>query len=213
MPHKNLDLDLFMMCRSLNSSAFSRLPDGYRFRHCRRAELDTWLVFPFDDAETAAAHREFMEQYYERVYAARSGEFFARCIFVVDAADTPIATAFLWTAHGNITTLHWFKVKKSHEGLGIGRALLTYILNAAAPMDFPVFLHTQSGSHRAIKLYSDFGFELLVDPQIGPRKNALQDALPVLENAMSPEHFAALKTSSAPEDFIAAVAKAETLEF
>ena len=51
-----------------------------------------------------------------------------------------------------------------YEGKGIGRALLSYVMQSLPQNEYPVFLHTHPASFRAIKLYSDMGFKLLTDP-------------------------------------------------
>ncbi len=37
--------DLFMVCFKLNQSALSALPLEYKFRNCRKDELDIWKKF------------------------------------------------------------------------------------------------------------------------------------------------------------------------
>jgi ribosomal protein S18 acetylase RimI-like enzyme len=101
----------------------------------------------------------------------------------------------------------------SHEGKGIGRALLAHVLQELPPERFPVYLHTQPGSFRAIKLYSDFGFSLLSDPVIGFRKNDLEASLGYLEQAMSPADFTKLQIAKAPKEFLDAVCSSAVNEF
>ena len=91
-------------------------------------------------------------------------------MFICDASDKPVASTFIWRSYGKINTIGWFRVLPEYEEHGLGRALLSEILKDA---DYPVYLHTQPTSARAIKLYSDFGFKLLTDPIIGYRKNEL----------------------------------------
>lgn len=75
---------------------------------------------------------------------------------------------------------------KGYEGRGLGRGLLTVLLDQLQTRDFPVFLHTQPSSYRAIKLYSDFGFSFLDMPVIDGRENGLASSIPVLK-CMMPE--------------------------
>jgi hypothetical protein len=131
--------------------------------------------------------------------------FFDKCLFVCDSQDRPIGTCFAWRTYEKITTIHWFKVQKQFEGLGIGRALLSYVMQNLSNDDFPVFLHTQPSSYRAIKLYADFGFELLSDPVIGNRTNDLKVCLPILQAVMPSEAFQALKVTRAPSLFLETV--------
>ena len=171
MEQQNIsDYNLFMMCRAPREEAFAPLPAGFHFDLCRREELETWMRFPFDTQEEARQYAPFMARYFQNVYAAKEAEFFARCLFVREASGAPVGTAFLWRAYGRVNTLHWLKVRREYEGRGIGRALLTRLLMPLAPEEYPVYLHTQPSSYRAIKLYTDFGFALLTDARIGPRE-------------------------------------------
>ncbi len=200
------DKNLFMMCDALDQSALRALPAGYQLRTCRRDELDLWKAFPFDDPATAEAYRPYMTDYFTRVYADKADLFFQTCHFVCNEADMPIATAFIWKAYDLFQTIHWFKVIQAYEGRGIGRALLSVIMGDLQADDYPVYLHTQPGSYRAIKLYSDFGFKLLTDPVIGGRQNDLAECLPILERTMPLAYFKQLQFTQAPVDFLEGLA-------
>ena len=79
--------------------------------------------------------------------------------------------------------------------------------------DYPIYLHTQPSSFRAIKLYSDFGFSLLSDDKFGIRKNDLEECMPILENFMLKKFFRELRITTAPREFVYAVNKYNTNQF
>ena len=207
------DKNLFMICRNLNFEATSELPAEYHIRNCKREELDIWMEFPFDSPKEAKKNKQFMKNYFEEVYGGKRDKFFKKCKFVCNRQDSPVATGFTWKAYDKITTIHWLKVLKKYEGMGIGRALLSRIMLNLSEEDYPVFLHTHPGSYRAIKLYSDFGFYLSEDPVIGSRENHLKEALPYLREKMPDEVYENLKTTTAPDDFLNIVGSAPTIEF
>jgi GNAT superfamily N-acetyltransferase len=207
------DKNIFMMCEELNRAALADLPAGFSVRSCRPDELDIWKAMPFDDAETAKEYQGFMNDFFRTVYGGKEEDFFARTLFVCDERDKPVATCLVWKAYDEFNTIHWFKVLKEYEGRGIGRALLSLILRDLKASDFPIYLHTQPGSFRAIKLYSDFGFALLSNENCGPRKNDLDECLPILEEFMPKEFFQNLRTTEAPQEFIEALDKHETIQF
>ena len=68
--------------------------------------------------------------------------------------------------------------------------------------DYPVYLHTQPSSYRAIKLYADFGFKMLSDPIIGNRTNDLEECYPILERYMTKEGFEKLQATRTPTTFL-----------
>lgn len=206
------DLNLFMVCRRANPAAAGELPEGFYFDTCRPDELELWKAFPFDTPEELAANKAYMDEYFDRVYRPQAEEFFSRCVFVRNEAGEPVATAFLWNAYGKVPTLHWVKTRKEYEDRGIGRALLTkLLLDKDAPQT--VCLHTQPGSFRAIKLYSDFGFALITDDSIGCRCNGLWESLPFLEKVMPQSAYEALCFAPAPEQLIYAAGSSEHSEF
>jgi GNAT superfamily N-acetyltransferase len=157
---------------------------------------------PFDDPIEAEKNRGYMTDYFANVYAKKGNLFFEKCLFVCDGNDNPVATAFIWKAYDEFSTVHWVKVLKEHEGKGIGRALLSIIMNDLDEIDYPVYLHTHPSSFRAIKLYSDFGFNFLSDPIIGRRKNDIEACWPILEKFMPDKYFKNLRSENAPEYFI-----------
>jgi GNAT superfamily N-acetyltransferase len=194
------DLNLFMMCEELVSSELSGLPEGYTIRSSRPDEFGTWKAFPFDTTAEAAAFDEYMTAYFNDVYASREAAFFEATKFVCDVDGTPVATCAIWSAYGCLTTVHWLKVRRSHEGLGIGRALTSGLLRDIPLSKFPVYLHTQPGSFRAIKLYSDLGFKIL-DNDTGPWHNDYLEAMNELREHMPADVFERLAVATAPDSF------------
>ncbi|MCA9839824.1 MAG: GNAT family N-acetyltransferase [Trueperaceae bacterium] len=196
------DKDLFMICFEVNQSALSELPPDYHFRNCQEDELDIWKKIHFDTPDMANQHFDDMSDYYSRVYAPKDDLFFEKCLFAFDQDNAPVGTAFIWKAYDTFNSIHWFKVIKHYEGKGIGRALLSTLTAELSSKDFPLYLHTHPASFRAIKLYSDFGFQFLTNPIIGRRKNDLTMALPYLEKMMPTQAFSALRFIEVPQSFI-----------
>jgi ribosomal protein S18 acetylase RimI-like enzyme len=209
IPERNI----FMMCESLNRNALTELPVGYSLRNCRYDELSIWKKMPFDRPDVAKEYDGFMSDYFTMTYGGKEELFFAKTLFICDLQDRPIATCLNWKAYNEFNTIHWFKVLKKYEGQGIGRALLSIVMQKLARCDYPVYLHTQPSSFRAIKLYSDFGFSLLSDEQFGIRKNDLDECLPILKEFMPQEFFQQLRITTAPPEFMNAVDKYNTNQF
>lgn len=205
--------NLFLLCRRPNAAAFAPIPAGYHARHCRPEELTLWMDLQFDDPAQAEKYRPFMQDYFDNVYRPKGDLFFERCLFLCDGADRPAGTCFVWKAYDAIQTLHWLKVKKSQEGHGLGRALLTLALQDVPEQEYPVYLHTHPACTRALKLYSDFGFALVTDPMVGHRTNDVKECLPYLESELPPPVFQALRFETAPEEFLLAAASSPVEQF
>jgi ribosomal protein S18 acetylase RimI-like enzyme len=207
------DKNLFMMCEALNRNALTELSANYSVRSCRPDELGIWKAMPFDDADLAKNYEGFMSDYFAATYSGKEELFFAETLFVCDRQDRPIATCLSWKAYNEFNTIQWFKVLKEYEGQGIGRALLSLVMQRLEVCDYPVYLHTQPSSFRAIKLYSDFGFSLLSGDNVGIRKNDLDECLPILEEFMPREHFQNLRITPAPKAFEETLKKYDTNQF
>ena len=197
--------NLFMQCESPDKTAFRELPHGFSFRLCRNDELEVWKRVVAEEQ-----YVDYVAEYYEKVYAEQADEFFRCCMFVCNANDKPVASTFIWHSYGKINTVGWFRVLPEYEGHGLGRALLSEILKDA---DYPVYLHTQPTSARAIKLYSDFGFKLLTDPVIGHRQNDLIESLPYLKKVLPESDYTKLRFTEADKTLIEAAISSEVSEF
>ena len=207
------DLNIFMMCEKLNKNALSKIPDGYHIRNIRKDELDIWFAFPFDTEDEKKEYRNFMLDYFNNVYGNKLEEFYKRCLFICDNNDKPISTCFVWKSYDKINTIHWFKTLKEYEGKGLGRAILSYIMNSLSDDDYPVYLHTQPGSFRAIGLYSDFGFKIVTNKIIGNKSNDYEECLPILKQFMKKENYNNLKFIEAPELFNECAKSSDIEEF
>ena len=207
------DPNLFMICQKLNEEAFIDMPKGYHLRLCTKEELPIWKAFPFDDETTAKEYESFMQEYFDLVYKPHIDEFYKQCLFLCDDKNNPIGTAFIWKAYQQFTTLHWVKIKKEYENQHLGKAMLSAILKTVNKDDFPIYLHTQPESYRAIKLYSDFGFQFITNKKVGHRENHLEEGLDELKKLMKKEAFSKFKFTNAPENFICRLSKFDHDEF
>ena len=197
--------DLFMQCDTPNQSAFRPLPSGFSVRLCQREELNIWKTI-FAQGE----YIDFVNQYYDKVYAPHEDDFFSRCLFVVDENNTPIATSGTWLSYRKINTLLGFFVAPEYQGQGIGRGLLSAVMKNA---ECPVYLHTHPIAAKAIKLYSDFGFKFVIDATVGYRNNNLQESWPYLKEVLSEKDYANLQTVKANPALLEAALLSEYAEF
>lgn len=196
------DLNMFMMCDKLNENALSEIPEGFHIRNIKPEELKIWKEFHFDSENDKKENYEYMSNYFDNVYSANLDDFYNRCLFLCeDETDKPVATCFVWKSYNKINTIHWFKTLKEYEGHGLGRALLSYIMRSLKEEDYPVFLHSQPSSFRAIGLYSDFGFKIITNDSIGYRENNYKECLPILKQFMKKESFERLQFAEAPKIF------------
>jgi GNAT superfamily N-acetyltransferase len=197
--------NIFMQCDKPNLSAFQPLPEGFAVRFCKRDELIVWKTM-----WAQGQYMEFVDYYYDRVYAPCGDEFFQRCVFAVDENGIPVATSGVWRSYGRINTVLGFLVLPRYEGKGIGRGLFSEVLKNA---EYPIYVHSHPIANRAIKLYSDFGFKLVTDSVIGFRENNLQESLPYLKEVLPEKAFQSLQTVKANAALLEAALLNELAEF
>ena len=207
------DYNLFMMCERINRHALTNLHTDFTFRTCRPDELDLWKAFPFDSETVPAEYEDFMNRIINDTYRGDMDTFFRNTLFVCNMEGRPVATCSHWKAYGKINTIHWLKTLRAYEGKGIGRALLSAIMRRFDSKDYPIYLHTQPGSFRAVKLYSDFGFQLLRGGRLGSRMNELEQSLPVLKEFMPKKDFDRLKIIDTPGYLIKLLERETTIQF
>jgi ribosomal protein S18 acetylase RimI-like enzyme len=207
------DYNIFMMCERINPLALTDLHPDYYFRNCRPEELELWKAFPFDSDTVPVEYEDFMNQIIKDSYSRSMDTFFRNTLFVCNKEGIPVATCSHWKAYRKIHTIHWLKTRKAYEGKGIGRAVLSAIMRRFDSEDYPIYLHTQPGSFRAIKLYSDFGFQLLRGGRLGTRRNELEQCLPILKEFMSKEDFERLKIIDTPDYLIKLLESETTIQF
>lgn len=202
LPEKNL----FMMCPAPRPDAYAPFPGGFRVRQMGEADLSVWTAMPFDVSGDAERFRTYMEGYVERVYGPDMERSFGQTA-VVEQRGRVVGVCTRWRAYDLIETIQWLKVAPEFEGRGLGRALMSRVLEGA---QWPVYLHTQPESFRAVGLYADLGFHLLEGERFGRRVNHLHESMPYLEERMGRENFEKLTTAPAPESFLRVMAKATT---
>lgn len=195
------ELNIFMICNQLNKKAISNISDEFIIRKCIPEELDIWKGFPFDNENEKKEYYNYMTDYFNEVYNNNIEEFYNRCLFVCDKDNNPIATCFLWKSYENINTIHWLKTKKEYEGKGLGRALMSLIMKDLKEEDYPIYLHTHPSCYRAIGLYSSLGFKVIVNDEIGNRKNDYEESKKYLGYFMTPETYSSLEYVEVDDPF------------
>lgn len=179
------ELNLFVICSDLNEQALSDTPQPFYIRNCQKNEYVIWKELHIDNDDEYEAYNQILEEYFYKVYKRNENLFFEKCKFICDENNRPVATCLIWKAYGEITSVHWLKVKKEFENKGLGRAILSSVLKDTPKSEFPILLHTHPTSYKAIRLYLDFGFNFITNEMVGYRKNDLMKSLLFLKEYLS----------------------------
>lgn len=159
-----------LMCRPAGTPIPQyALPEGYSFSMFAPGDEKEWAeieasVLEFPRGVDALVH--FQNRF---LYAPQ--EVARRCLFIQNPAGEKIATATIWWEYSGKRRDPWVSyvaVKPDYQGLGLSKALLSHLLELSAEIegDRKVYLHTQTWSHRAVKLYEKFGFYITKEPNL-----------------------------------------------
>ncbi|MBR3563784.1 MAG: GNAT family N-acetyltransferase [Clostridia bacterium] len=165
------------------------LPEGYSIVHYRKGDEKDWAriemsVLEFDSEESAL--KKFREQI---LWAEKEVE--RRTLFLLSPEGKKIGTSMIWWEYSGVRRdpwVSWVSIMPEYQGKGLSKALISYLMNMAVEIegDRDFYLHTQTWSHRAIKLYEKFGFEITEEPNLFKYKNdEYEEARAVLEKIYS----------------------------
>lgn len=177
------------------------LPAGYSYHFYTPGDEQAWVDIELSVNEFS--NRENGNAYFKQRFLAYPDELPKRCLFIKAADGQLVATSTAWFERdtdqwGPRPILHWVGCDPLHQGIGLGRAVVSKALSL-----FPslwssrqdVLLHTQTWSHRAVRLYHKLGFNIcrkrrtVTYPNDIPtlHKNGYAQAIEVLKEVMSRE--------------------------
>lgn len=161
--------------RSLENICTYELPPGYHFEFYQEGDRDAWMEIE-KSAKEFTSYEQGLESW-NRYYGGRESELPQRMVFVVtDSGDkVATATAFYDIAgpnEENVGWLHWVAVKREHQGKGIAKPMISYVLEIMKQLGYSwAKIPTQTTTWVACKIYLDFGFrpipENVVESKIG----------------------------------------------
>ncbi len=151
-----------LLKREISDVPKYHLPAGYKFVPYSDGDRDRWI-----DIEMSAKEFTNYEQgldAWNRFYADSLDILPDRMFFVENEKGEKIATATAFYDIYNRDTsgagwLHWVAVKREHQGKGLSKPLITYVLNVMKNLGYShAKIPTQTNTWLACKVYLDLGF-------------------------------------------------------
>ena len=166
------------------------LPDGYSIVVYQPGLEKEWARLEFTIGDFASL--EEAEQYFAETYL-QNPYMFSRILFAVDKDNNVAGSCIAWQdpkGESKASSLHWLVVDEKYQGIGLGRALSTAVMNIYAGHEaFPVYIHTQPWSWKAILLYLSLGFKLQKTDTFSHYENEYDKAMTELKKVVSEEQY------------------------
>ena len=139
------------------------LPDGFSIVSYRDGYEKEWakLEYAIGDFDSVTE----AEKYFTETYL-QNRELLSNILFARNIGDdgNVVGSSIAWQdirRMNRVSSLHWLVVEEQYQGIGLGRALCAAVMNIFAERNaFPVYIHTQPWSWKAILLYLSLGFKL-----------------------------------------------------
>ena len=145
------------------------LPDNFSFVYFKAGDEKAWAkietsVLEFPDELDALIR-------FQKEYLPFISELERRCIFIQNSAGEKIATSTAWWNYTGVRRdpwVHWVAVKPEYQGLGLGKAIISKITQLMVEIegDRDFYLHTQTWSHKAIKIYERMGYFITAEKNL-----------------------------------------------
>ena len=173
------------------------LPDGFSIISYQRGYENEWAkleyaIGDFDSLEEA-------EKYFVETYLQNS-ELFRNILFLLNREHEIVGSCIAWQdmqGENSASSLHWLVVQEQYQGIGLGRALGTAVMNIYAERGaFPVYIHTQPWSWKAVLLYLSLGFRLQKTDTFSHYENEYENAMDELRKIVSEKQYELLLQSS-----------------
>lgn len=174
------------------------MPDGFFFHYFTDIEdMKSWCEIETSVLEFSSESEA--KEYFAKAYLPYEKELKNRCVFIADKNGLAIATATAWYADselGHQASLHWVSVRPEYQRLGFGKAVVQKALQDFHVLEpnSAVWLHTQTWSHVAVRLYYKLGFRMVKQDRLANAStgsemlklypNDFQEAIEVLKRVM-----------------------------
>ena len=185
------------------------LPDGFSFRFFEPSDEKHWASI-----ETSAGEFPSEEEaltFFNAAFMPYVEQLKKRCFFILNSEGVPIANSSAMFAESELgyqPCVHWVAVRPEYQGMGLGKLITIKTLNIFRDLDpgKPVWLHTQTWSWPAIRLYHKLGFNIVKDEPLANnntidgvttiRKSGFDNAIEVLKTVFDEDYVNELKRTA-----------------
>ncbi len=188
MPDRTIPYyNLIMRCDRITGQRVP-LPDGYKFIRYQNGLESAWAGLETEIGDFPSEAEA--EAYFSRTYLSNPELLREKALFIADKTGQVTGSCIAWHDQRfdkSVSSLHWLIVKEVHQGRGLGRALCCETMTLFD--SFPVYIHTQPWSWKAILLYISLGFRLQKTDTFAGYENQYEAGIEVLRSVLTDEQF------------------------
>ena len=174
-----------------------KLPEGFSIVSYQDGYETEWAKLEYAIGDFSSVQEA--ENYFIGTYL-QNPELFSNILFVLNRNHEIVGSCIAWQdmrGKSRVSSLHWLVVKDQYQGIGLGKALCCAVMNIYAEHNaFPVYIHTEPWSWKAILLYLSLGFKLQKTDTFSHYENEYGKAMAELRKIVSEEQYELLKQSS-----------------
>lgn len=145
------------------------LPDGYTFRTYEPGDMKRWAAL--ETSVDEFPNTDAAERYFTETFLPFGEKLKERMFFLCDPDGRAVSTGTAWSyeSHGvTLPLVHWICVSPEAQGKKLGTMTVKRVLKCFQQTEpgRPVYLKTQTWSHRAIRMYLHLGFRAMPEKHI-----------------------------------------------
>ena len=188
--------NLILKCKNYRSSQINLKP-GYSFKNYENGDENSWSKLEYEIGDFDSLNEA--KEYFLNSYCVNN-EIYKRCFFIINSKDEIVGSCIAWKdkkKNKYVSSLHWLVVSQNERNQGLGKALCQKVLDFFyKEHGFPVYIHTQPWSYKAILLYINLGFKIQIRDTFGKYENEYEKSMKTLKSIIPKEQYEKLKFNS-----------------
>ena len=173
------------------------LPDGFSIISYQPGHEKEWAKLEVSIGDFCSSAEA--EDYFIKTYLHDPNQS-SNILFALNSNHEVVGFCMAWQdtrGVNSVSSLHWLVVHERYQGIGLGKALCISVMNIFEKRrGFPVYIHTQPWSWKAILLYLSLGFKLQTTDSFSHYQNEYENAMSELKKIVSEEQYELLRQSS-----------------
>lgn len=173
------------------------LPEGFSIVSYQDGYEKEWAKLEYavgDFGSVTEAEEYFVGKYLQ------DPELLPGILFALNRDHRIVGSCIAWQdmqGANSVSSLHWLVVDDQYQGIGLGKALATAVMNIYAEHEaLPVYVHTQPWSWKAVLLYLSLGFRLQKTDTFSHYENEYEKAMIELGKVVREDQYELMRQSS-----------------